>query len=252
MRKEEARRWALRCRTVLGQHRPYTWPLPCACILMMAGFICREITADKHDADDLAGAVQGLFYSATPTFALPLYAFLICSPFSSELLPWLNQMVSYIIVWAFTTATISCTAQGCSTYFNPDAKASTISSALALLKASLLLQLSLNGAVLCLLVVVLGSKLRKITGDDNAMGHHQSMRTLLFLSFALTVLMVVRNIFRTVQIFASPLSAIWTNEAYFWVFEASVMVCFSTLFHVMHPAKYLSLGSGCGQAGRCG
>jgi hypothetical protein len=32
---------------------------------MMAGFICREITADDDKADDLASAVQGLFYSAT-------------------------------------------------------------------------------------------------------------------------------------------------------------------------------------------
>ncbi len=43
---------------------PYTWPLPCACLLMMAGFICREIAADDAKADDMASAVQGLFYSA--------------------------------------------------------------------------------------------------------------------------------------------------------------------------------------------
>jgi hypothetical protein len=73
-----------------------------------------------------------------------------------------------------------------------------------------------------------------------------------FSLFALVALLVVRNVFRTVQAFASPLSDIWTQEAYFWVFEASVMVCFTALFHVVHPAKYVSLGYGCGQGGRCG
>jgi len=42
----------------------YTWPLPCACILIMTAFICREITAQGNYAEDLASVVQGLFYSA--------------------------------------------------------------------------------------------------------------------------------------------------------------------------------------------
>jgi hypothetical protein len=32
---------------------------------MLTGFVCREITADDHDPDDLASVVQGTFYSAT-------------------------------------------------------------------------------------------------------------------------------------------------------------------------------------------
>lgn len=183
-----------------------------------------------------------------PTFALPLYTFLLCSPLSGDLLPRLNQTISYIVVWAFTSAIISCTAQGCATYFNPDATQSSISSALALTKASLLLQLAINGAVLCILVVVLITR-RKATDDAE---RNRSARMLVFSLLVLMALLVVRNVFRTIQIFASPLSEAWTIEAYFWVFEGSVMVCYTALFHVLHPAKYVTMGYGCGQTGRCG
>ncbi|EXJ60674.1 hypothetical protein A1O7_04827 [Cladophialophora yegresii CBS 114405] len=234
----------------------------------MAGFICREISADTTEADDLASVVQGLFYSAPPVFALPLYTFLLCSPVSTELLPWLNQTISYIVIWALTSAIISCTAQGCATYFDPAAKRSAITSALALLKASLFLQLSLNAVVLCVLVVVFmnwrngrsnGSH-RGISGllteDADAVGGRRgptarSSHIFVVSLLGLTVLLVVRNVFRTVQVFMSPLSGVWVDEAYFWVFEACVMVCFSGWFHVVHPARYVSLGYACGLGGPC-
>ncbi|ETI24475.1 hypothetical protein G647_03844 [Cladophialophora carrionii CBS 160.54] len=206
----------------------------------MAGFICREITADKHKADDLASVVQGLFYIAT------------------ELLPWLNQTISYIVIWAFTCAIISCTAQGCATYFDPDAKRSSLSSALALLKASLFLQLSINAAVLCILVVVFLSRRtdRSNSGGlltQDAVGQRGPRSSHIFVVslLGLTALLVVRNVFRTVQVFMAPLSGIWVEEAYFWVFDASVMMCFTGLFHVVHPARFVSLGYACGLGGRC-
>jgi len=249
--------FAISCGLHIWQSRkyrswPYTWPLPCACLLMMAGFISREIVADDDRADDLASVVQGLFYSAIPTFAIPLYTFLHCSPVSSELLPWLNQTISYIVVWCFTSAVISCTAQGCSTYFNPDAKRSSIKPALALVKASLFLQLVPNAAMLCILVAVFIVRRNNVNNTDTAAGHRRQLQMLVLSLFGLTTLMILRNVFRTVQIFASSLSGIWTEEAYFWVFEGCVMVCFTALFHVLHPAKYVSLGYGTGQNAGCG
>ncbi|KIW29147.1 uncharacterized protein PV07_04983 [Cladophialophora immunda] len=210
----------------------YTWPLPCACIVMTAGFICREVAADYHDADGLGSAVQGLFYSAAVIFTLPLYKFLLCSSVTTELLPRLNLTISYIMIWTFTSAVISCTAQGASTYFNPDAKKGTVTSSLALLKASLFLQLAPNGAFICLLLLLLFRQ------DANA----ARRRALLMSSFVLMALICVRNLFRTIQLFSSPRSRPWTDEAYFWVFEGCVMLSYTVLFHVLHLGKFVPTG----------
>ena len=43
------------------------------------------------------------------------------------------------------------------------------------------------------------------------------------------------------------------DEEYFWVFAGDVMVVdFTALFHVFHPAKYISLEYGDAQDERCG
>jgi hypothetical protein len=168
-------------------------------------------------------------------------------------LPWLNQTVCHVVVWAFTTAIITCTANGCSMYFNPNATPSTVRSALALLKASLFLQLFLNIAVLVFLFLVLslGHKLDK--HRNNAETTHRVGATVLLASFVLMQLIVARNVFRTVQLFESPVGPIWTEEAYYWVLEPATMVCFSIIFHVLHPAKAMSWEGvyECGRAGGC-
>ncbi|KIW92708.1 uncharacterized protein Z519_06556 [Cladophialophora bantiana CBS 173.52] len=208
----------------------------------MAGFICREIAADDHDANSQASAIQGLFYSATPTFTLPLYIFLLFSSVTIELLPWLHPTLSYITIWVFTSAIISCTAQGAATYFNPDAKKGSIGPAHALLKASLFLQLALNGAFACVLVNLLFRR--------NATANRR--RGLLLSMFVLIALICVRNVFRTIQLFVSPRSPLWTNEAYFWVFESCAMLCYTVLFHTLHLGKYAPPGFGdCAQGRRC-
>ena len=114
--------------------------------------------------------------------------------------------------------------------------------ALALLKASLFLQLFLNGALLCTIVGLHFSREVSTT--------HR--RKVLLLLFVLTTLVCMRNVFCTVQAFAASGSSIWIHEAYFWVFEGVAMLVFTGLFHVMHPAKYIEMGaeSGCGEAGQ--
>ena len=209
---------------------------------------CESNKDSKRTPEDIANY-------RTPTritFALPLYTFLHCSPVSSELLPWLNQTIAYITVWCFTSAVISCTAQGCATYFNPDAKHSSVRPALALLKASLFLQLVPNAAVLCILVAVFLVRRKNTQVTEAGAGLRRPLHMFVLSLLILMSLMVVRNVFRTVQIFSSSLSKIWTDEVYFWVFEGAVMVCFTALFHILHPAQYVSLGYGTGQTAGCG
>ncbi|OAP64581.1 hypothetical protein AYL99_00553 [Fonsecaea erecta] len=209
---------------------------------MTAGFICREVAAHYQAADGQGRPVQGLFYSAVPVFTLPLFKFLLCSSIIADLLPRLNPTISYIIIWTFFSAVISCTAQGASTYFNPDATQGTVRSALALLKASLFLQLVPNGASVCVLLHLLFRQ------DSNAV----RCRTLLLSLFVLMALVFLRNAFRTIQLFVSARSPLWTDEVYFWVFEGCVMLCYTVLFHALHPGKFAHMGVGdCYRGRRC-
>ncbi|KAH0840677.1 hypothetical protein FOPE_05979 [Fonsecaea pedrosoi] len=220
-----------------------TWPLPFACIVMTAGFICREVAAHDHDADSEGSAIQGLFYSATvltdvvsggdrPIFTLPLYMLLLLYSVTAAESSWprLNLTLSYVVIWTFFSAVISCTAQGASTYFNPDASTGAVRSALALLKASLFLQLAPNAAFLFVLFRWLWLLV--------AARHRPFLSALL----ALMALIFVRNVFRTVQLFVSPRSPLWTAEAYFWVFEGAVMLGYTVLFHVFHPGRLVPTG----------
>ena len=47
----------------------------------------------------------------------------------------------------------------------------------------------------------------------------------------LTGVMSVRNVFVTIQLFATPEQELWTREVWFWVFEAGMMVCYSAGWH---------------------
>jgi hypothetical protein len=52
------------------------------------------------------------------------------------------------------------------------------------------------------------------------------------------LLVMIRNIFRTVQIFMPSNSLVWTAEVYFWVFDALPMLAYTFLFNLFHPGRY--------------
>lgn len=140
----------------------------------------------------------------------------------------------YIVMNCFNSAIITCLAQGSATYFSSQSKQSSSSSGLALVQASLILQLALN-------VMFLGALYFSRVWESAA------ERITILLPFSTLIgLILVRNIFRTVQIFVSPLSPLWTQQAYFWVFEAAVTAALTLLLHIMHPAQYIdSSREGC-------
>lgn len=135
------------------------------------------------------------------------------------------------------TAIISLTSEGTSTFFSNEANDNTVSSSLAVLKASLILQLFLNVVA----VAVLASIYRP-GATQGVLPPRKAWRVRIAgisLSIALA-LVLVRNLFRTVQIFLPPSSPAWTVEGYFWVFDATPMLAYTAVFHALHPAKYLS------------
>lgn len=168
----------------------------------------------------------------SPTFTVPLYIFLIRLFVTAPVPAWLHSQLYTIIIVCFNSAVITCTAQGAATYFSPDQPDGAIKSGLALIKASLILQLFMNTSFIYILWVV--TRAQQQTRE-------RIIATVVFL--VLICLVIVTNLFRTIQIFSSPLSQLWLNEVYFWIFEACIMLAFTTLFHVMHPAKILRIGA---------
>ena len=140
------------------------------------------------------------------------------------------KLVFIIISW-FSTGIITCTAQGASQYFVPTAPGSSYATSLALLKSSFILQLSLNAGFFCVVTVLQYRKHQKQT-DGNTTKICAILSTLM-------VFIVICNIFRTVQIFVAPSSTLWTEEVYFWVFEATMMLVYTASFHIIHPARFL-------------
>lgn len=149
----------------------------------------------------------------------------------------------------FNTAVITTLSQGAATYWNSDIKNDQRTAGLALVKASLFLQLAPNTAYLTIMALL---KYRQKSRYMPA--EYRRDRKITIVTYTLYVLMgliVVRNIFRTIQIFEPPTSGWWTSEVYFWIFEACVMLAFTVVFHVMHPAKYLEMRAGDLSSDRC-
>jgi heme/copper-type cytochrome/quinol oxidase subunit 2 len=139
-----------------------------------------------------------------------------------------------ISVFLFT-AIISLTSQGTATFFSEQANDNAVSSSLAVLKASLILQLFLNVVAVAVLASIYRPGAAKGVQPP---GEARRVRIVgISLSIALTMILV-RNLFRTVQSFLPPDSPAWTVEAYFWVFDATPMLAYTAVFHALHPAKY--------------
>lgn len=105
---------------------------------------------------------------------------------------------------------------------------------MALLKASLILQLVFLVAVL---LIVLVSRRRA-----HAQGFLQIDSGLfnMFNFSGFFVLLFIRDIFRTVQIFMPSDSMVWTQEVFFWVFDAVPMLAYTVLLNWLHPGQHLS------------
>ncbi|RMZ84873.1 hypothetical protein DV738_g252, partial [Chaetothyriales sp. CBS 135597] len=233
----------------------YTWPLVPACLMMTGAFICREVTARTHEPTELSSAVQGLFYAAMPTFALPLYFFLLrileTPPLELQLFSChrhhLQQghhrsyaSIFFIFLVTFlNSALIGLIARGASTYFGRGHDQGVMAAGLRCLQASQVLQLVFNVALLAAFTLLRrkhGVQFRPASED------HRVATALTTLAL-LTSFLLIHNGFRTLQIFASPHSGMWLAEVLVWVLEGTTMVIFTGLFHIMHPALYLDLHS---------
>lgn len=128
---------------------------------------------------------------------------------------------------------ISLTAQGTSSVFSPESSNSTVNSGLQLLQASLILQLCLNVGIV---LIFLAFRHRVSSRGISQIGVEAQQE--IYDIYVLVTLVIIRNIFRTVQIFMPSDSPIWTAEAYFWVLDALPMLAYTLLLNLLNPGRY--------------
>jgi hypothetical protein len=102
----------------------------------------------------------------------------------------------------------------------------------ALTKAGLLLQVICFALFLVLAAVFQGRAIKKGVCSKN-------IRTVLFVLYISTAIVSARCIYRIVEFFEYGSGPLSRSEAYFWVFEASIMFVNTAMLNVWHPGKYL-------------
>jgi hypothetical protein len=112
------------------------------------------------------------------------------------------------------------------------------------LKTSLVLLLFANASFLAILAFF--HRRCSMAGIFDA-DSNRAVKMLTFALYAVSVLILVRDIFRVVQIFSSSHSSAWTTEALFWVFDASPLLISSLLLNAFHPGKLVVAGVSVGQ-----
>jgi hypothetical protein len=148
----------------------------------------------------------------------------------------------YLIGTWLTSAIIALTAQGTSSFFSPNASDGSVRSGLALLKASLIMQLFLNVAF----IAVIATFYHRCSSQGIFRRSEEQSTKIISIALCIsTTWILVRNVFRTAQIFLPSDSPAWTAEAYFWVFDATPMMAYTVLLHILHPAKYFQRQGDC-------
>jgi hypothetical protein len=181
-------------------------------------------------------------HSSRLIITAPLYLFLL--PFLAthgSVVP-IRPIYLYVFFIFITYAILSITAQGTATFFNPNATDAIVSSGLALIQASLIMQLVLNIAFIAIVGIFHSRCSSRGIFKQSGEQRLKTVTNILYISIAWVL---VRNIFSTIQIFLPSDSPAWTVEAYFWVFSATPMLAYTVFLNIWHPAKYLQKDADC-------
>jgi hypothetical protein len=180
-----------------------------------------------------------IYVSSRPILIACLYLchlrLIATQPYPSRL--WTDTAWGIIVL--LMCVIISLTAQGTANFFSPSTPPDAIRSSLDILKASLILLLFSNISFLG----ILGLYHRRCS---TAKVFHEStkrrVKIVVFTLYASGLLILVRNIFRTVQIFSPSYSLAWNTEAFFWAFDASPLLICMLLLNTLHPGKLVLVG----------
>lgn len=124
------------------------------------------------------------------------------------------------------------TGNGASRVSNASSSPGEIRSGRDMLRASILLQVVCFLAFIALEVVFHRRCIRA-----NVLG--SKLRTMVYLLYASSALILVRNIYRVVEVFQGYSGYLQSHEAFFYVFDGALMLINSIMFNVYHPMMFL-------------
>ncbi|CAK7244940.1 MAG: hypothetical protein STHCBS139747_006506 [Sporothrix thermara] len=213
--------------------------------LFTAGYIVREVGAFNYDNVSLYLATVVLVYAAPPIYELANYVVL------GRILYYVPQLSPIHPGRVLTTFTAissvieALNANGAAYSSNVNLPQAKQDLGRALMKVSLILQLVVV-ALFLMLAVVFHWRTRVGAGIRNA--RLTSALTTLYCSEAL---LLTRTIYRVVEYFGvdqlhfvgnvdpNTFSPILRYEWFFYVFEASLMLCNTWLINICHPRRFL-------------
>ncbi|KIW05835.1 uncharacterized protein PV09_03039 [Verruconis gallopava] len=204
------------------------WLTPCTAIIFLAGSISLEYSA-FHPTD--FSPSQGLFYSGSAVLVAAYCVYLVyLMATQHELKRWWNQLIGTVFIFTLS-GVISLTAQGTSNFFGTGATPSSAHAGLQVLRAGVTVLLAAN--IVSLVVFVLFY--RHIALGLGREDIKRQVKVWISVLWAIGILLLARNLFRTVQIFLPASADLWTSEAYFWIFEAAIVFVCIMLLNLLPP-----------------
>lgn len=124
------------------------------------------------------------------------------------------------------------TGNGASRVANSEATTTDLKVGRGLIRASILLQMACFVGFIALEATLHRRLL-------NARILTPRLRTIIILLYASSAMIMVRNIYRVVDVWEGYTGYLETREAFFYVFDAAVMLVNSVMLNVWHPSMYL-------------
>ncbi|KAK0724825.1 hypothetical protein B0H67DRAFT_598308 [Lasiosphaeris hirsuta] len=212
-------------------------------VFFTAGFIVRELGAFQYN--NLIKFIVSicLIYAAPPILELANYnilgRILYFVPYYSPIHP--GRVLSTFAFVSFVIETLNGT--GAAYFANQSLTEEKQQLGRALVKAALLLQV----IVIISFLVLAGMFHRRCL---RAGIHHSGLKNVLYTLYASTALLSARTIYRVVEFWSVDrvhyrnvdtltITPMLRYEWYFYVFEATLMLCNQVMLNIRHPRKYL-------------
>lgn len=128
------------------------------------------------------------------------------------------------------------TANGASLVSNPSNSPAKIKVGKDLLRASILLQV---GCFLCFVALEVVFHRRCIRA--NILG--LKLRAIVYLLYISSAIILIRNVYRVVEVFQGYSGYVANHEAFFYVFDGALMLINSIMLNVYHPMMFLPLSN---------
>lgn len=128
------------------------------------------------------------------------------------------------------------TGNGAAKVSNPDSSVTQLRIGRGLIRASILLQ------VVCFLAfVTLEATFHQRCLRANIL--NKKLRMIITLLYTSSAIILIRNIYRVVEVFQGYTGYLQTHEAFFYVFDGALMLINSVMFNLYHPMMFLPLSN---------